>query len=149
MVLAASLIAPWIAARQQQRAVATWRSDPAGALADLDHAADANPLSALALLSKGTIAIQLGRAGVARASFRDAIRREDNWLPHFQLALLDADAGRFRAAGREIRRAAELSASDSFVSSAAADIEQHRRLDPVALNRELLKLTIYRQEKLA
>jgi hypothetical protein len=149
MVLAASLIPPWIAARQQERAVATWRSDPAGALADLDHAADANPLSALPLLSKGTIAIQLGRAGVARAAFRDAIRREDNWLPHFQLALLDADAGRFRAAGREIRRAAELSASDSFVSSAAADIEQHRRLDPIALNRELLKLTIYRQEKLA
>jgi hypothetical protein len=149
IVLAASLIPPWIAARHQERAVATWRSDPAGALADLDRAADANPLSALPLLSRGTIAIQLGRAGVARAAFRDAIRREDTWLPHFQLALLDAHAGRFRAAGREVRRAAELSASDTFVSSAAAEIEQHRRLDPIALNRELLKLTIYRQEKLA
>jgi tetratricopeptide (TPR) repeat protein len=149
MVLAVSLIPPWIAARHQERAVAAWRSDPTGAFADLDRAAGANPLSALPLLSKGTIAIQLGRSGIARTAFRDAIRREDNWLPHFQLALLDAEAGRFRPAGREIRRAAELSASDVFVKNAAAEIAQHRRLDPIALNRELLKLTIYRQEKLA
>ena len=79
--------------------------EPARAFADLDRAARTNPLSSQALLSKGMIAVRLGRSDTARAAFRDAIRWDEDWLPHFQLALLDAQSRRFTSARREIRRA--------------------------------------------
>lgn len=148
VALSAALTAPWIAVRYQQRGLAVWRSDPVAAFTDFDRAASLNPLSSQPLLSKGTIAIWLQRPDDARAAFRDALRVEESWFPHFELALLDAQAGRFNRARREIRLAAELNASDAFVSSAAARIAARRRIDPVAVNREVLELTIYKQSRL-
>lgn len=149
LALTASLAVPWMAVRHRDRALATWRADPQRAFAELDRAARANPLSSQALLSKGAIAVRLGRSHTARGAFRAAIRVEEDWLPHFELALLDARSGRFASAGREIRRAGELSASDAFVAKAAAQIASRNRIDPIAVNRELFKLTFYKQQQIA
>jgi len=149
VALAASLAVPWTAVRHRDRALAAWRTDPARAFADLDRAARANPLSSQAYLSKGAIAVRLGRSDTARSAFREAIRVEEDWLPHFELAILDAQSRRFASARREIRRAGELSANDPFVARAAAQIADRERIDPIAVNRELLELLIYRQQQIA
>lgn len=132
-----SLMSAYLAERYVGRASASWRTDPAGALRDLDRAASLNPLSAQVLVRKGTISVGLRRLTLARQSFREALERQDGWYPHFELALIAAGEGRFRAARAEIRSAQALNPLDPFVLDAQARIRRGQHIDIGAFHRRI------------
>lgn len=136
-VAVVALMPAYLADRYVDRASASWRTDPAGALRDLDRAASLNPLSAQVLVRKGTISVGLRRLTLARKSFREALELQDGWYPHFELALIAAGEGRFRAARAEIRSAQRLNPRDPFVLDARARIHKGQHIDLAAFHRRI------------
>jgi hypothetical protein len=89
VVLALSVIPPWLADRYVNAAYSEWRDNPAAAYRDLDRAQTLNPLSDAPLLGEGAIARELGDAERATAAFREAAdERPEEWASHYFLALL-------------------------------------------------------------
>ena len=136
-VASLSLSLPYLSNRYVERATSDWRADPGGALQDLDRAASLNPLSARPLVRKGTIAVRLGRLGLAREAFRDALERQDEWYPHFQLGLIEASGENFPAARSELRLALALNPRDIFVLEARDRVAKNRRVDPAGVNAKI------------
>jgi hypothetical protein len=139
----ASLILPYLSDRYVNSALHSWRADPAGASRDLRHASALNPLSPDPRLAQGRIALVERRYATARRAFEQALEREDDWFPHFELALLDALRGRFAPARREIARAHALNPPDLLVTRAAALIAQRKRIDPTRITRKPITLPLY------
>ena len=97
------------------RALEVWRTDPAGAYADLDDAADLNPYEYEPFLIKGAIAERRGEDKLAIESFEQAASRvPQSYAPHFFLArrLAQSEPARARA---EIARAYQLNPKDPGV----------------------------------
>lgn len=136
-VVSLTLTLPYLSNRYVERATADWRADPSGALDDLDRAASLNPLSSRPLVRKGTIAVRLGRLGLAREAFRDALERQDEWYPHFQLGLIEASGENFPAARAELRRSLALNPRDIFVLEARDRVAKNRRVDPAGINAKI------------
>ena len=84
-------------------------------------------------------ASRLGDEALARRSFEAALDVQEHWVAHFELGLLDAQAGRFRAAEAQLRRAAELNRNDPLVTDAIAAVEGRNRLDPQEVNERVLE----------
>ncbi len=137
LAAAASLLAPWLSLRYEERGVGRWRTQPAAALADLRHARALNPLAATAPQAEGLIAVQLGRDARARAAFATALAREPYWVPHLELALLDAQAGRRRRARAELARATALSPRESVLGAARELLAGNDRVDAARATRKL------------
>lgn len=129
-----TLIPPYLATRFIRRAYATYRVRPDGAYDDLRRAAALNPLSIEPLTGKGTIAIYRRQPDVARAAFTAALKRENNWYPRLELALLDAQAGQFATALQTLNGAQALDHDDPLLDEAREMIVQHKRIDPVRFN---------------
>jgi Flp pilus assembly protein TadD len=129
-----ALGAPYLALVYTDRALGSYRAEPAIAYRDLERAASLDPLSADALTDEGAIAVNLGNEGRARAAFLAALRRENDWYPHLELALLDAHAGDFQAARAELSRAQALDVSDPALTAAGALIAAHKRENPALFN---------------
>ncbi len=135
-VVAASFVAPWIAARQVARAGDVWRQDPAGAYATLDQAAELNPLSDAALVLAGTIAAERGDVGKMRRSFERAVSRDPhNWFSRTQLAVAQANEGAWPAAARSVQIAAVLDPREPVVQQVRRAIDQRKPLRSDAVNR--------------
>jgi tetratricopeptide (TPR) repeat protein len=138
-VVALVAMAPaYLAVRQLERGDDLRASDPAAAAAAYDRAAGADPLSLTPHLRKGFLGLRLRDDALARSSFREALDVQENWVARFELGLLDAQAGRFRAARLQLRRAAELNANDPLVTDALAAVEERKRLDPLTVNAQVL-----------
>ncbi|HEX7244245.1 MAG TPA: O-antigen ligase family protein [Solirubrobacterales bacterium] len=89
------------AARLADRGFSNWRADPAGAIDDLERAAELDPLSATPDVRLGVVAIELERPALARRAFESALERDPSaWYPEFQLGLLAAPYSRARALHR-------------------------------------------------
>jgi tetratricopeptide (TPR) repeat protein len=144
----ASLAFPYLSERYADRGSRRWVSQPRQAYEDLDKAADLNPLSIEPLALKASIAMRRGDKAVARAALRESLHREDNWFAHFELALLDAQAGNFRRAGRQISRALELNDADPLVTEAQNRIRDRKPVDPAHFNREAIDSTLYKGVRL-
>jgi hypothetical protein len=140
-----ALALPYLAVRYVDAASTVWARSPQQAYLDLDRARSVNPLSANPDLVEGTIALQLHDAARARRAFAHAISIEDTWYPHLELALLDAQAGRFGAAEAELGRAARLDASDPVIVKARGLLATRRRSDPLAFNGQILDQTIFKR----
>ncbi len=139
---AALVVAPaYLSVRFAEQGVAQGFERPDAAFRDLDRAAELNPLSPRPHFSAGTLAVALDLPNRARREFHEALDVEEHWYPHFQLALLDAQAGRFPAARRELERAEELNMGDFFLARARERIDARRRIDPAAFNRFVLRET--------
>ena len=138
LLAAVALVPPYFASRYVERAFATYRSQPDAAFRDLNRASGLNPFSIEPLVAKGTIAINLGEAQAARLAFADALRREQNWYPWLQLALLDAQAGQFATASASLARAARLDVNDQLIQEARREITHHQLIDPARFNRLIL-----------
>ena len=110
----------------------------------MDRAAALNPLSIEPRIAEGTIAISRGDDERARAAFTRALKVEENWYPHFELALLDASAGRFAPARREIARAAALDASDPVVTEAREAILKGKRISPSSVANTVKRVDVDR-----
>lgn len=132
-----SLLPPYLAMLHVDRATRTWPQDARAAFRDLDRAAALNPLSPRPHLRAAAIALRIEDQALARAEFRSSIEVEDNWYARMELALLEAQAGRFGPAAIEIRRAGQLNSRDVFVFEAAAAISGAERVDPLAFNQRI------------
>jgi O-Antigen ligase len=129
--------APYLAILDTNRALSSYGANPAAAYRDLSRAAALNPLSADPLVDEGAVAIDVGNPVQARSAFVRALGREDDWYPHLELALLDAQAGQFVPAMHELSSAAGLDVHDPAIAHARALIARHQRVDPAKFNQTL------------
>jgi hypothetical protein len=141
---AVAIALPWLSEREQAAALRTAGADPARALRAADRAAGLGPLDGRPLMLAGFIELERGRHGAARAAFLRALDREDGWLPHAQLGLLDAAAGRTVDARRRLDTAARMSRHEELVAFARERLAEGRPVDPVAVNRLTLDEPLYR-----
>jgi hypothetical protein len=134
-VVAASFVAPWIAARQVAHAGQIWRLDPAAAYTTLDQAAALNPLSDAAPVLAGTIAAQRNEVSRMRSSFERAISRDShNWFSRTQLAVAQAHVGAWQAAVHSIDAAVLLDPREPVVQQVRQAIRRRRPLRTDAVN---------------
>jgi len=98
VVLAISVVPPYLAERYVDAAYGGWRTDPARAQADLDRARDLNPLSIEPLLAEGGIARASGDREHAIAAFEAIVQeRPEEWASHYFLAELHRRSNPARA----------------------------------------------------
>lgn len=139
LVAAASLLLPFGAARDTERATQTWRSDPRGALDRLDRAASLNPLSARPDLLAGTIATRIGDTDLARERFAAALERApDNWYAELEVGAIDALEGRRKQGLEHLSRARALNPMDPLVGEALRAARNREPLSLQRIERELL-----------
>ena len=139
---------PWLSVRYTERARADWRADPATANADLDRAADLNPLDPSPLVLAGVIGIERGDLERARTTLQEALDREQTWLPHFGLALLAAADGDQAGARSELARTRAISPLEPTLPEARERILGRRRIDPGRLLREVLVSPLFQEQQL-
>jgi tetratricopeptide (TPR) repeat protein len=138
VVALAALTPSYLAVRYLDRGDELRRSNPQAALEPYDRAASADPLSLTPHFRTGFVGLQLGDVALARQGFEDSLDVQENWLAHFELGLLDLQAGRFAAGSRQLARAAELNRNDPMVTDAQTAAADRERLDPVEFNRRIL-----------
>jgi O-antigen ligase len=127
VVAASSLVLPWFAANEIDRAAAQWPADPAAAFARLERARQFNPLTDRADLIAGAIASRIHDARRERTAFERVLDRNPyNWYARLELAILDAHEGRRAAALAELRGARRLDPREPLIPYVRGKIE-HRR----------------------
>jgi hypothetical protein len=130
-VAAASLLLPWLAAREVDHASGTWRADPATAFERLDRARELNFLSDRPDLVAGAIASRLGNRPRMRRAFGSVLERNPkNWYAHLQLAVVDSVEGRQATALRRLRTARELDPLEPVIAFAIERVKTGKPLVP-------------------
>ncbi len=113
IVLAATVVPPFLSERYTTDAYAVWRADPSRAYRDLDRARSLNPLSVDPILAEGAIARANGDRRRAIAAFDDAVaKRPEEWVSYYFLALLHEH----RSPGLARREIATARARDPYNS---------------------------------
>jgi tetratricopeptide (TPR) repeat protein len=133
-----ALTPSYLAVRHLARGDDLRARDPRAALAAYDRAAAADPLSLTPHLRSGFVGIQLDDEPLARSGFQAALDVQDNWVSHFELGLLDLQAGRFEAAAARLIRAGQLNRNDPMITDALAAARDRERLDASEFNRRIL-----------
>src|SRR5215203_485183 len=135
LVLATLLSAPLLmSARLADRAMASWRADPAAAVDDLERAAALDPLAAAPYVQLGVVGVELERPALARDAFRSALERDPSaWYPRFQLGLLAAAAGRRGAAVADVEAALERNPREPEVRQVLRKLRKGGRPDARAV----------------
>lgn len=129
-----------VAAGLADRGIATWGQRPAGAVDDLERAADLDPLSATPYVRLGVVAIDLGRPLLARTAFESTLDRDPSaWYPEFQLGLLAAQAGDRDAALRDLRVALARNPREPAVQSALHAVRDGHAPDPHSIQTRVLE----------
>ncbi len=135
-VLAAPLL---VAARLSDRGVTTWPADPSRAIADLERAADLDPLAAAPYVRLGVVAIELDRPALARRAFDLALERDGSaWYPELQLGLVAAEAGHRERALRHLEVALARNPREPEVRVVLRSVRQGHAPDPSAVQRRVL-----------
>ena len=62
---------------------------------------------------------------------------EDNWLAHYELALLSTGEGHFRAGARELALARSMNARDPVLTQLKTDIKKRKKVDSMEENRTI------------
>jgi hypothetical protein len=133
------LTGPYLSTRYVNRALSEFALHPGAASRDLDRAASLDPLSSAPMVTRGLIDEQLHEPAAARAAFAAALRRERGWFPRFEIALLDAQAGRFGSARADLAQVAALDSADPLVAEAGRLVARRDRIDPLRFNELLLR----------
>jgi O-Antigen ligase len=137
---AVACVFPWLGDRLEQRAAASWRSDPASAFRDLSRARRLNPLSPDPDLLAGAVASRLGDLAGMRRSFTDALDRDPRqWYARLELALADAGQGRRTSAIAELREARRLNPREEVVQSVERRLREGRPVSRAAVDRVFLE----------
>jgi Flp pilus assembly protein TadD len=139
VVAVIAMTPPYLAVRHIERGDDLRASDPRAALESYDRAASLNPLSVEPHLGGGFVGLNLRDDALARRSFERALDVREDWVAHFELGLLDSQAGRQASAVAALRRAASLNRNDAIVTDALAAVEEGERLDPLEVNRQVLE----------
>jgi hypothetical protein len=141
-VAAASLALPWVAAKDVQAAAGSWAADPAAAFRRLDAARRLNPLSDEPDLVAGVIASRLHDRQRERAAFTRVLRRNSvNWYARFELALLDAQAGKRAAALAQLRVVTRLNPQEPMVKLVRGRVVRGQRISQREIDRLFLERT--------
>ncbi len=107
---------PWLAARDVEYALASWRSQPDAADAALSRARRLDPLSERPDLVAALIARERGDwQAMGAAAARAIDRSEGNWYAHLQLALSEVRQGHRERAGRQLTQAVRLNPSEPIL----------------------------------
>jgi tetratricopeptide (TPR) repeat protein len=137
--LAVSVVLPWLAQRNVERAAEVWRSDPSGAYSRLDRAASLNPLSPAPPLTAATIALELGQRRRAEREFAEALERDpESSYALLELGALAAARGERERAIRLLSRARRLSPQDELTASVLERVRHGELVRIKQLNREIL-----------
>lgn len=121
---AAALALPYLAEREMAAASRSWQEDPARAFAQLDRAADLDPLSSRPELLAGTIALELDDPGAAVARFTAAIDRDGgDWFAYFGRGLAASAQGKRAAARGDFARARSLDPREALVIEALQRVD--------------------------
>lgn len=132
--------APWLSAREGDRAAEQWRSDLGGAYARLDRARALNPLSPQPDLIAGTIALRVEDQAEARRRFRAALERQPRiGYALFELGLLAAEHGRREEAIRLLTRAARENREDELARGILRRVRRGQSVDTSRINQAILE----------
>jgi tetratricopeptide (TPR) repeat protein len=135
LLLAMSVVPPWLSQRDHRAAIAAAETNPEAALERLDRAAELNRLSPAPDRTAGLIELRGGHYDAAVHEFRQAFERDpgDSDL-HFLLGLAESTAGRPRQAIRSAREALTLAPRDHVAEAVLRELRRAGRLDPLRLD---------------
>jgi tetratricopeptide (TPR) repeat protein len=138
LLVAASVVPPWLAEREQRRGTKIAAQNPDAAIEHLDRAASLNPLSPVPEKAAGIIELRRQRYGEAERKLRAAMERDpgDSGL-HLLLGVLASHAGRQQEAVRLIREASRMAPLDEVAYESLEMAEYGDRLDPLELDRAI------------
>jgi MFS family permease len=140
LALAVIVCGPFLAERETQRALDSWRADPGAAFDRLDRAKTLNPLSARPNLVAGAIAVKLDRLRRADVEFRGALEREpDDAYALLELGALAAQRGDRDRALALLRRARALRPRDEPVRYALEQVRNRRPLTVSEVDARILE----------
>lgn len=138
LVAALALALPYLAEREVAAAGREWHEDPARAFAQLDRAAQLNPLSARPELVAGVIALELERPRLAERRFTAAIARDDNdWFAYLGRGLAASAQGAQVRARADYLRARALDPLEPLVHEA---LERVGTVRPLTSNQAIQRL---------
>ena len=114
-----TLVPPWLAAKDVDIALKSWRSTPEAAFDRLDRARALNPLTDEPDVLAAVISAQRGETGRQREFLLRALERNPhNWYPALELGLLEARRGHRDVALGWLSRAAQLNPRDLTIQFA-------------------------------
>jgi hypothetical protein len=139
LVAAVPIGADWLSSRNEDAALAHWRTDPAGSIRQLQSAANLNPFSDRPNLLAAVIAAQAGADQTVELR-RAEVRNPSNWYTHLLLALNAAHTRSWSVASTEAATASALNPREPTVHLVQHAIRRHRAprmqsLDQVFLER--------------
>src|SRR3954471_10659966 len=136
VLIAASVVPPWLSAREVRNGAEIAGSDPVGAVDRFDRAADLNPLSPVPQKAAAVVEIRAGRYPQAQRHLLDAFERDDQDSGmYLLLAVLRSSEGRADDARRLIAQAHRLAPHDLVVERAIPILRRGRKLDPREVDR--------------
>jgi hypothetical protein len=125
----AALAIPYMAARHAREATRVWQTAPARAYSQVRSASNLMPFDAQLDLLGGSIALNLGEYGRARAWLLEAERHdEENWLTPFALGLVDGEENRRAQARAQLTRAELLNPLEPTIGTALSRLREGRPL---------------------
>lgn len=134
LVPAVSLLLPWVAAVEVERAEKIGLERPAEAYTRLDRAAALDPLSRAPKVTEGAIALELGDLSRAERAFDSALERDpDTPYSTLQLAIIASQSGRKGEATKHLERARRLSPNDPVLAATLRRARRGARLDQAAV----------------
>jgi O-antigen ligase len=131
LLIAASVVPPWLSARDVRDGAEIAATDPTGAVKRFDRAADLNPLSPVPHKAAAVVEIRAGRYPEAERHLLEAFKRDggDSGM-YLLLAVLRSNEGRADDARRLIEEAHRLAPHDLVIQRALPPLRRGRKLDP-------------------
>jgi len=140
VLLALSLIAPWLAEREVEGAINDWQASPSVAYERLGRAQSLNPLSPMAHLVAATIAIRVEDEARATRELEEVLRLEPRTPFAFaELAALASERGERSESQRLLRRASAYAPRDQVVADALKQVLSGESIDIRKLNASYLR----------
>lgn len=135
LLLALSVVPPWLSERERAGAIDVAPTKPEAALDRLDRAAELNPLSPAPHRTAGLVELERGHHDAAVRQLRRAFERDsgDSDL-HFLLGLAESESGRPNQAIGRLREALTLAPRDHVADAVLRELRRSGRLDPLRLD---------------
>ena len=145
LLIAASVVPPWLAEREQRRGAEIATANPEAALKRFNRAADLNPLSPVPEKAAGVVEIRSGDYEEAERALRSAFERDhgDPGL-HLLLGVVASNAGKQREALQLVTEARRLAPEDEITARVLIALRRGRRLDPARVDR-LIRANVQRR----
>ena len=136
VLIAASVVPPWLSAREVRKGAEIASSNPVDAVERFERAADLNPLSPLPQKAAAVVEIRAGRYAEAERHLLEAFKRDDEDSGmYLLLAVLRSSDGRKADAQRLIDEAYRLAPHDLVIQRARPLLHRGHKLDPRDVDR--------------